>query len=131
MIYGGDLVCLFLIYDLMLLDYLEYSSSRPKVFCKKSALRNFAKFKGEHLSQSVIKIEPLAQVFFCEFGEISKNTFSYRTAPVAASLSTHFPILSVKMSNLFRFSWKTMKVKIDRPFILTCTSYVNDISCAA
>ena len=27
----------------------------------------------------------LPQVFFCEFYEISKNTFSYRTPPVAAS----------------------------------------------
>ena len=32
-----------------------------------------------------IKKETLAQVFSCEFYEISKNTFSYRTAPVAAS----------------------------------------------
>ena len=31
-----------------------------------------------------IKIETLAQVFSCEFCEISKNTFSYRTPPVAA-----------------------------------------------
>ena len=28
----------------------------------------------------------LAQVFFCEFCEISKNSFSYRTPPVAASV---------------------------------------------
>ena len=31
-----------------------------------------------------IKKETLAQVFSCEFCEISKNTFSYRTPPVAA-----------------------------------------------
>ena len=35
-----------------------------------------------------IKKETLAQVFFCEFCEISKNTFSYRTPPVAASENT-------------------------------------------
>ena len=29
--------------------------------------------------------ETLAQVFSCEFCKISKNTFSYRTTPVAAS----------------------------------------------
>ena len=34
---------------------------------------------------SFIKKETLAQVFSCEFCEISKNTFSYRTPPVAAS----------------------------------------------
>ena len=32
-----------------------------------------------------IKIETLAQVFSCEFCEISKNTFSNITPPVAAS----------------------------------------------
>ena len=32
-----------------------------------------------------IKKETLAEVFSCEFGEISRNTFSYRTPPVAAS----------------------------------------------
>ena len=32
------------------------------------------------------KKETLEQVFFCEFCEISKNTFSYRTPPMAASL---------------------------------------------
>ena len=33
--------------------------------------------------------ESLAQVFFCEFCEISKNTFFYRTPPVAASESIY------------------------------------------
>ena len=37
-----------------------------------------------------VKKETLAQVFSCEFCEISKNTFSYRTSPVAASeMSLH------------------------------------------
>ena len=36
-------------------------------------------------SCNFIKKETLAQVFSCEFCEISKNTFSYRTPPVAAS----------------------------------------------
>ena len=35
-----------------------------------------------------IKKETLAQVFFYEFWEISKNTFSYRTPPMAASRVT-------------------------------------------
>ena len=47
---------------------------------KKSAPRNFGKFPGKHLCQSFqvcnfIKKETLAQVFSCEFCEISKNTF--------------------------------------------------------
>ena len=32
-----------------------------------------------------IKRETMAQVFSCEFSESSKNTFSHRTLPVAAS----------------------------------------------
>ena len=32
------------------------------------------------------KKETVAQVFSCEFCEIFKNTFSYRTTPVAASV---------------------------------------------
>ena len=38
--------------------------------------RNFTKFTGKHLYQSnFIKKEALAQVFFSELCEISKNTF--------------------------------------------------------
>ena len=39
------------------------------------------------------KVEHLAQVFSCEFCEIPKNTFSYRTPPVAGS-SIHKVFLS-------------------------------------
>ena len=68
-------------------------SSRPKVFCEKGVLRNFVKFTGKYLCQSLFfnKASGLqlylnefqAQVFSCEFCEISKNT--YRTPPVAPS----------------------------------------------
>ena len=62
-------------------------SSRPDVFCEKCVLRNFAKFTGKHLYQSLffnkvagaacnfIKNEALVQVFSCEFCEISKTPF--------------------------------------------------------
>ena len=67
--------------------------SRPEVFFKKGVRRNFAKFTGKHVCQilflfeacDLIKKETLTQVFPYEFCEISKNTFSYRTPPVAAS----------------------------------------------
>ena len=36
-----------------------------------------------------IKKDCLAQVFSCEFCEISKNTFFYRTPPVAVSVTGH------------------------------------------
>ena len=70
------------------------------MFCKKGVFRNFAKFTGKHLCQSLffnkvageacnfIKKETLVQLFSCEFCEISKNTFFYRTPPVAASVKT-------------------------------------------
>ena len=76
-------------------------SSRPDVFCEKGVLRKFAKFQGKHVRQGLffnkvagacnfIKKGALAQVFSCEFCEISKNTFFYGTplvvAPVARTL---------------------------------------------
>ena len=67
-------------------------SSRPKVFCKKSVLGNFAKFTGKYLCQrhppnacKFIKKDSLVQVLSCEFYEISKNTFFYRTPPATVS----------------------------------------------
>ena len=51
-------------------------SSRPEVFCKKGVLRNFSKFSGKHLCQSLfIKKETLAQLFSCEFCEMNFAKF--------------------------------------------------------
>ena len=58
-----------------------FRSSRPEVFRKKVVLRNFAKFKEKHLCYSLSGIG-----VFREFCEISKNNFSYRRPPVAASV---------------------------------------------
>ena len=70
------------------------------MFYKKDVLRNFAKFTGKHLCQRLflnkvaglrpracnfIEKKSLAQVFSCEFCEISKNTFFHRTPLVTAS----------------------------------------------
>ena len=68
----------------------QWQEAAVQVFCKKGALRIFAKFTGKHLCQSLFLINffqkaALAQVFFCEFCDISKNTFSHRTPPVATS----------------------------------------------
>ena len=46
-----------------------------------------------------IKKETLTQVFSCEFWEISKNTFSYRTPPVAA--------VSSRILNFLRLNFRT------------------------
>ena len=62
-------------------------SSHRRCFVKKGVLRNFAKLTEKHLRQRLFfKKESLAQVFFWEFCEISKNIFSYRTPLVAASV---------------------------------------------
>ena len=74
-------------------------SSHQRCSVKKGVLRNFAKFTGKYLCQSLffnkvaraacnfIKKETVAQVFSCKFSEISKNTFLTehlrRTASVA------------------------------------------------
>ena len=52
-------------------------SSRSKVFCKKCVLRNFAKFTGNHLSQSLffIKKEALAQVKLVNFAKFLRTPF--------------------------------------------------------
>ena len=64
-----------------------FTSSLHKVFCKKDVLKNFAKFTGKHLLQSLFfnKVAGLrpatllkkthAQAFSCEFCEVFKNTF--------------------------------------------------------
>ena len=54
-------------------------SSRPEVFCKNGALRNFAKF-------TLLKKRLWHRFFPVHFCEISKNIFSYRTPLVASSV---------------------------------------------
>ena len=78
----------------------KHRSIRPEVFGKKGVLR-ISQNSQENICARVsfliklqvqacnfIKKETLAQVFSCEFCEISKNTFSYRTTPVAVSKSS-------------------------------------------
>ena len=86
-------------------------NSCPVVFCKK---RNFAKFKGRHLCESLffnhvavlrpatlLKKETLAQVFSCEFCENSYNTFFHKTLLVAASQGLADIIFHVFSSKVF------------------------------
>ena len=66
---------------------------------KIDVLKNFAIFTGKHQCWSLFLIKFLinyqlycketpTQVFFCEICQIIKNTFFYRTPPVAASEQT-------------------------------------------
>ena len=56
-------------------------SSHQRCSIKNGVLRNFAKFTGKHLCQSLLLMklraskETLAQMYSSEFCEISKNTF--------------------------------------------------------
>ena len=45
-----------------------------EMFYKKGVLKNFAKFTGKHLHQSLF-FDTLTQLFSCEFYEIFKNIF--------------------------------------------------------
>ena len=98
---------------------MTYRNSR---FCrgcsvKKDILRNFVKFTGKHLCQSLFfnKVARWGlQLYykrgfgtgvFCEFCEISKNTFFYRTPLVAASKASKKNqklLSSFKLSNELR-----------------------------
>ena len=76
-------------------------------YVRKGALRNFTKFTGKHLCQNLffnkVKKETLAQVFSCEFCEISNNTFHHRTPLMAASIY-HTRISLIFCINIF---WNT------------------------
>ena len=72
----------------------------PEVFCKKRCW-NFAKFTGKHLSQVLFfnKKDTLAQVFSCEFCEISKNTFFTERVWMTASEFLYL------RKNYYKFCW--------------------------
>ena len=86
--------------SLSLLNKNSLQKQPPEVFWKKGVPRNFAKFIGKHLSQSLflnkvaglfcnfIKKEALAKVFSCEFCEFSKNIFSTEHLLATVSVST-------------------------------------------
>ena len=79
-------------------------SNHPEVSSKKCVLKNFAKFTGKHLCQSLFFSKvTLAQVFPCEFCEIFKSTFFYRTPSVAAFASAHSQSLKQSLQRIYVF----------------------------
>ena len=72
---------------------------------EKSFLKKFPKFIGKHVCQSLyFNKETLAQVFSCEFCEISKSTIFHGTPLVAVSvmlLSSKYLIKSMKRKTHF------------------------------
>ena len=75
---------------------LEISQNSQESTCANASF--LIKLQDE--AYNFIKKETLAQVFSCEFCEISKNIFSYRTPPVAASKSFSFCFHCVSFSTL-------------------------------
>ena len=105
-------------------------SSRLEMLCRKDVLRNFAKFTGKHLCQSLflIKLHVLGLNFFqkrlcykcfpVNFPKFLRRPFFYRTPRVAAStyprldsynsinFSLFLPLLSIQLlssNNGFKF----------------------------
>ena len=79
-------------------DTKRNRSSRPEVFCQKSVLRNFTKFTGKHLYQSLFfnkvadlrpatlsKKRPWRRCFPVNFVKFLRTPFFHRTPMVAAS----------------------------------------------
>ena len=84
------------------------------MFCKKGVLRNFAKFTTlRSQACNFIKIETLAQVFSSELCEISKNSFSYKIPPVAASAEVYSEPCQKFKTELFAKivnDWKSLTI---------------------
>ena len=76
--------------------FFYWQSSHPEVFCKKKVFLKISQNSQENTCARVsfliklqfgfIKKEALAQVFSCEFSEISKDNFFHRIPLVAASV---------------------------------------------
>ena len=75
--------------------FAVFRSSHQSCSIIKDVLRSFAKFTGKHLCQSLIfnKVvglfllkKTVAQVFSCEFCEISKNTYFTEHLPATAAV---------------------------------------------
>ena len=66
--------------------FVGYRSSLQEVLCKRDVVTNLAKFTGKHMCKILFLIKKESGAgASCEFCEISKNNFSYRTPPVAVS----------------------------------------------
>ena len=69
-------------------NFVTHRSSRPEVFCKKDVLRNFTKFTGKHLCQSLFLLKKRLwyRCFPVNFAKFLRTPFFYRTPLVVASV---------------------------------------------
>ena len=80
---------------LLQIALINFRSSHPEVFCKKSVLRNIANFTGKHLCQSLVfnKVAGLGLQLYLK--RDSGTGVFYRTPLVAASkLLLHYSYLT-------------------------------------
>ena len=81
-------------------EALIFRSSHRTCSIKKGVLRNFAKFTGKYLCQSLffkkVRKETLAQLFFCKFCKTFKNTI-FTEHLWTATLQTYKAFLSQKL----------------------------------
>ena len=68
------------------LQISTFRNSHLEVFCKKSVLKFSQNSQENTCVRASFLIKLQVQVFSCEFCEIFKNTFLYRTPPVAAAV---------------------------------------------
>ena len=94
-----------------------FRSSRPEVFCKKGVLRNFAKFTGKHLCQSLF----FNKVAGLRSATLLKKRLWHRCFPVnfAKFLGTPFFTEHLRWL-LLRFS----EMQIDRIYFGLLTSFL-------
>ena len=98
--------------------FLFFRSSRPEVFCKKGALRNFAKFTGKHLCQSLI----FNKICWLRIANLLKMRLLHRCFPVnfAEFLRTpffaeHLWWLLLSLNYMF---WRNSKIITENNFCL-------------
>ena len=93
--------------------FMSYWTEADTVAQRCSAKKMFLEISQNSQACNFIKIESLAQVFFSEFWEISKNTFSYRTPPVATSAEMYSePCQKLQMELFAKIvnDWKSLPI---------------------
>ena len=94
---------------------------------KKGVLRNFTKFTGKGLCQSLsFKKATMAQEFSCEFCDISKNTFFTEHLWTTASVTLHISRYCCTRTRNFS---KTILTKTYASFIFHTQININSKNC--
>ena len=114
--------------------------SHQRCSMQKDVLRNFTKFTGKHLCQSLffkkscspkacnfIKKEILAQVLSCEFCEISKNTFFKEHLWRAASEFHPYYIIFID-SKILLPSYQKTKINGFNSLKRSCDNRIGNIN---